>query len=103
MSVISNNNEIPKPIEVKSTIRTSEAFIFITKNEWRKTTIKNYIFHLWLINENKGIADLFFIKPEEIKKHIPIDSGEGNWINTKIPVKEYCQDIVVSIDLSEIN
>lgn len=103
MSVISNNNETPKPIEVKSTIRTNDAFIYITKNEWKKTVIKNYIFHLWLINENKGVADLFFIRPEELKKHIPVDSGKGNWINSKIPIKEYCQDIVVSFHLSEIN
>ena len=103
LSVLSKNNEEPKPIEVKTTTRSQKPFIYITENEWKKTWLPNYIFHLWVIKERQGLANLYLIRPADVKKHIPLNKGDGAWVQTKIYAAEYCKKAVTTLKLSVLS
>ena len=100
LSVLSKHNDELKPIEVKASTRIKKPLIYITENEWKKSSLPNYIFHFWLINKNEGVAQLYFIEPVNVEKHIPANRGGGSWVSTKIDVKKYCKDIVTTMKLS---
>jgi len=86
LSVLSFNDRTKLKIEVKTTTSNIEfAKIHITKNEWN-TAINslNYIFHLWHL---KNTPKLYTVTVEEMKNHIPIDNGDGNWESVEMPFK----------------
>ena len=98
-SVISKSNLTAKPIEVKATTRINNPTIFLTRNEWEKSHIPNYLFHLWILDKKKNLAHLFFIKPQKLKNSISIDKGEGRWKVLEIPVKSFCDKEEVTFKL----
>lgn len=98
-SVISKSNLTVKPIEVKTTTKINNPTIFLTRNEWEKSHISNYLFHLWILDKKKDLAHLFFIKPQELKNNISTDKGEGRWKILEIPVKSYCKKKEVTFKL----
>ena len=100
LSVLSSKNDELKPIEVKTTTITEDSSIYITQNEWKKSSIHNYIFHLWVINSKTNKANLYFIHPNEIKKHIPKNQGLGTWKTVEINAKEYCRKVITTLDIS---
>ena len=74
-------------IEVKaSKQRIETASFFVTLNEWKIASIGNnqnrYFFYLWLLDTIPQIA---VVPYSEMKKHIPINSGCGEWVETNIP------------------
>lgn len=83
LSVIDKDCDIKLSIEVKATTKDiSHATFFLTKNEWHTAkTSKNYIFHIWLVSDTNKIA---VISVEEMKKHIPQNSGYGEWKQVEI-------------------
>lgn len=86
LSVLSFNDRAKLKIEVKATTSNIEfAKIHITKNEWN-TAINslNYIFHLWYLTD---IPKLYIVTVEEMKNHIPLDNGEGDWESVEVPFK----------------
>jgi len=86
LSVVDRNNQQKLKIEVKATTsRINYAKIHISKNEWNTAEASiNYIFHLWVINENPR---MYPITVESISKHIPKDNGFGDWESVEIPFK----------------
>ena len=98
LSVISNTSKALKPIEVKTSTRDNDPHIFLTRNEWEKASLKNYVFHVWILDSINKSADLYFIWPDEIKKNVPVDKGLGRWENTKIKIKNYCNKKVTTLN-----
>ena len=95
-SIINNNNNEPKPIEVKSITNRNYPFIYLTINEWKKSIIPNYIFHIWFIE--KKISHLYFLNRDNLKKHIPVNIGKGNWETTKIDVTNLIGKKIYTLD-----
>lgn len=75
-------------IEVKASISDYlHAVAHITRNEWETACLSsNYCFHLWLISEAPQIAIISF---DDMKIHIPEDSGYGSWESVAIPYKSF--------------
>jgi hypothetical protein len=86
LSIVKKMDDQKLKIEVKATTSNlNYAKIHISKNEWETALSSiNYIFHLWHINDT---PKLYTATLEEIRKHIPIDSGEGNWESVELPFK----------------
>jgi hypothetical protein len=80
---------VVKLIEVKTCSRAAAQF-FLTTNEWRTALERSdhYVFHLWLLPEEKLIE----FSPADIREHVPIDQGEGEW-----------QDAVITVPLELFN
>ncbi|HHW38318.1 MAG TPA: DUF3883 domain-containing protein [Bacillales bacterium] len=74
-------------IEVKASKSLSQEFTFyLTQREWDiAQSSLNYIFHLWILGDD---PELYVYSLEELKKHIPIDKGEGSWETVKICIKK---------------
>lgn len=74
-------------IEVKaSKQKIDSASFFITLNEWKIASANynqnRYFFYLWLLEASPQIA---IIPCSEMKKHIPTNNGQGEWVETNIP------------------
>jgi hypothetical protein len=95
-SIINKNINKPKPIEVKSISNPNYPFIYLTINEWKKSIIPNYLFHIWFI-ENK-MSHLYFLDRNNLKKHIPVNTGKGSWETTKIDVTNLIGKKICSLD-----
>ena len=95
-SVVSKKNFCFKPIEVKSTKNYEDPEIYITPNEWKKTSIPNYIFHIWLMEEK--YSHLYFLKGSDLVNSIPKNMGLGNWQSVKIKVKSLLKNKIISLD-----
>jgi hypothetical protein len=80
---------VAKLIEVKTCSRTVAKF-FLTVNEWRTALERSnhYVFHVWLLPEQKLIE----FSPDDIRQHVPIDRGEGEW-----------QDALITMPLELLN
>lgn len=74
---------VVKLIEVKTCSRATAQF-FLTVNEWRTALERSnhYVFHVWLLPEEKLIE----FSPDDIRQHVPIDQGEGEWQDAVITV-----------------
>lgn len=72
-------------IEVKSTIASPLRF-FVTRNEWNQAEASGnaYCFHVWDMSQDS--PNLHIRSVEEVARHVPIDSGNGNWTLVEIPV-----------------
>lgn len=86
-------------IEVKSSKKNLQsAYFYVTHNEWRFASAgynKNrYFFYLWLLNSTPQLA---IVPCSEIEKHIPKESGQGEWNETIIPYSAF-QDFFVSVN-----
>jgi hypothetical protein len=88
LSQLSEHNAGKLLIEVKgSERRPKEADFSFTRNEYRTAQkSNNYVVHLWFVGEPK----LLYVVPfPEISKHLPTDSGDGNWEITRIPFSSF--------------
>jgi len=74
---------VAKLIEVKTCSRMVPQF-FLTTNEWRTALERSdhYVFHLWLLPEKMLIE----FSPTDIRQHVPIDQGSGEWQDAVITV-----------------
>ena len=84
ISRISDTEDAPLLIEVKSTEQSiNYASFFISNNEWNTAVSSaNYRFYLWLTDTQKKLA---IISPQMIERYIPVNSDVGEWTSTKIP------------------
>lgn len=83
-------------IEVKSSSKTLDsASFFVTHHEWDFASSgynKNrYYFYLWLLGSTNHLA---IVPSSEIKKHIPLESGQGEWSETIIPFSAFKDSFV---------
>ncbi|WP_445478300.1 protein NO VEIN domain-containing protein [Lysinibacillus irui] len=82
LSQMSECNNIPLRIEVKTTNSMTNISITITKGEWdvaEKST--EYVFHIWSVFPHK---ELYVLTKEDMKKHIPINQGNGRWQEVEV-------------------
>ena len=72
-------------IEVKSTVASPLRFI-LTRNEWKRADEVgvSYKFHIWDMATTP--PRLFEREVEEIRPHIPADTGKGKWQQAVIPL-----------------
>lgn len=79
LSVIDTNDNRPCSIEVKASTQGTWGRFHLTRNEWdRALEAENHLFHLWDIAPNKPRL-LAVISPEKMGRHIPLNSGGGQW------------------------
>ena len=93
-SIEKKNSKKDLLIEVKASEKDLDyADIFITKNEWDKahSSKVKFLFHVW-VSLGKKNETLYLFSTKEIIRHIPQDTGKGNWQAVKIPVKELVDD-----------
>jgi len=85
LSVIDAADNRPCSIEVKASTQGILGRFHITRNEWdRALEAENHLFHLWDISPNNQLS-LAIISPEEMKSHIPSNSGSGRWESVAVP------------------
>ena len=88
-SRLSRENSCELFIEVKASTETiSNAYFFISENEWRVAISGiEYKFYIWLFEKDK--KSLAILLPEDIKYHIPENKEDGRWENVKIPYRSF--------------
>lgn len=91
ISQVSSTDASQILIEVKSSTKEmQDATFYVTHNEWQFASAgynKNrYYFYLWLLN---GTPKLAIVPTSEIEKHIPLESGQGEWSETIIPFSAF--------------
>ncbi|MCR5694873.1 MAG: DUF3883 domain-containing protein [Clostridia bacterium] len=91
ISQVSSKDATQILIEVKSSNKQmQDASFFVTHNEWQFASAgcnKNrYYFYLWLLNSTPKLA---IVPTSEIEKHIPLESGQGEWSETIIPFSAF--------------
>jgi hypothetical protein len=93
LSCISITDESPLQIEVKTSDNSlSHASFHITSNEWETALLsRNYVFHLWLLDENPKLA---IVAIDKIAEHIPLNVGDGEWESVKIPFKVFQENFI---------
>ena len=91
LSVVSNSDDSPLLIEVKTSTQPWDAAICtITRNEWEVLrTAEAAKVHLWLLR-GKGPALCAQIDIATFEQHVPIDQGGGMWRQTKISFNALC-------------
>lgn len=89
LSVVDATTEKRLKIEVKgSGMRKSEASFFVTRNEWNTaTTSTAFQFHLWLVRDDT--PKLFIVPADDVKPHIPVDSGSGQWTGAELFFRDF--------------
>lgn len=68
-------NKKSKPIEVKTISSLRYPFIYITSNEFKKSKLPNYVFHIWVIENN--INNLYVFNRDDFINDWPILQGDG--------------------------
>ncbi len=91
ISQVSDTDPRQLLIEVKSSTRGMEdAYFFISQNEWNFASAgcnqNRYFFYIWNL-ENK--IQLAIVSYAEMARHIPVDSGLGEWDNVRIPFSAF--------------
>ena len=78
-------------IEVKTTnLSDDEAVIYISKHEWEVADSNpHYAFYVWSVHQNK--TKLLMLCPDDVRPHIPRNSGVGTWENVKIRIKDFIE------------
>lgn len=89
LSRISGGDATPLKIEVKGTTqKKKEAFLTLTRNEWNVADQSiYYIFHLWMLGNDS--PELIEVDKEDIRNHLPINNGNGQWETVRIPFKSF--------------
>lgn len=98
LSQVSRTDTSQILIEVKSSGKELDsASFFITHHEWDFASagcnMDRYYFYLWLLGKTNFLA---IVPSAEIKKHIPLESGQGEWSETIIPFSAF-KDCFVAV------
>jgi hypothetical protein len=91
LSIVGPNEEAQVLIEVKATTMGLKGLFHITRTEWERATASvHHLFHLWLL---KGESDtesvLAVVEPDEMRQHVPLNFGEGQWTNFEVPFEAF--------------
>lgn len=86
LSQKSESDTNPLRVEVKASSYEGELKFHVTRNEWKvASTTEDYLFHIWKL---KPQIQLFILKADDMKKHIPLDRGNGIWEKVEIRFTE---------------
>ena len=91
ISQVSSTDASQILIEVKSSAKQLQtASFYVTHNEWRFASAEfnrnRYYFYLWILDNTPKLA---IVPSSEIGKHIPLESGQGEWSETIIPFSAF--------------
>lgn len=88
LSRISDTDSGKLLIEVKGTKqKLKEASFYLTRHEWEIAKQEmNYVVYLWVLRDPMMLLPVAFV---DICRHVPVDQGDGNWINVRIPFKSF--------------
>ncbi|MDB2320273.1 DUF3883 domain-containing protein [Candidatus Poseidoniales archaeon] len=92
-SVRDINSLEPIFIEVKTSKNSwKKARLFFSSGEYKSMMRKkpNYYFHLWDLSSSE--PKLLIVESGEVEKHIPQDTGEGEWKKVEIPFSAFNWD-----------
>jgi Domain of unknown function (DUF3883) len=89
LSIVEPGDARPLSIEVKASTMGLSGSLHLTRNEWeRSQEVENHTFHLWAMRYRSQNA-LAVLAPTELKNHVPIDLGSGNWEMVEIPFSAF--------------
>jgi hypothetical protein len=75
----------PLSIETKTSSVGASGTLHLTRNEWeRALDFELHSFHLWDVSIRDS-PKLAVISPNQMRPHIPIDAGSGEWEAVEIP------------------
>lgn len=99
LSILSKDDAAKLLIEVKaSSLSIQNACMFISSHEWEIAIhSKNYIFHLWSLQDCPYLG---IINVDELKPHIPQDTGSGKWKKAQIPYAAFYEHFSPYISLN---
>jgi len=61
----------------------------LTRNEWETAQERDlHLFHLWHLPSNERTR-FAVVLTEEIEKHVPKDTGDGEWLEVEIPFDSF--------------
>ena len=89
VSRVSGDDENPLLIEVKTTTQSWDfARFFVSRHEWDVMSASNRaVFHLWCVKEIP--AQHCTITIEQLQRHVPQDSGNGEWKKFACPFNDF--------------
>lgn len=87
LSVVAADNPAKLSIEVKATTLGARGSFHVTRNEWgRAAEAQFHCFHLWMLaGDNDSDSSLAVIAPDEMRPHVPVNSGKGEWTSFEVP------------------
>ena len=84
LSVVARDDARTMTIEVKATQVGMNAVLHLTRNEWNTAVeARSHSFHLWDMSRNP--ARLAVLSPDDIRPHVPLDNGSGEWKSVRVP------------------
>ncbi len=90
LSVASREDLSKCTIEVKASSLGVNGRFHLTCNEWNVATRgKNHLFHLWDLTISP--PRLAVIIPQQMIKHMPLNSGSGEWESVEVPMSAFGQ------------
>jgi hypothetical protein len=81
LSVVAPDNFAKLSIEVKATTLESGGRFYVTRNEWERAQEREFhCFHLWILRGKDDAASMLAVVfPENMRAHVPVDKGCGEW------------------------
>lgn len=96
LSVASREDLSKCTIEVKASRQGLGGRFHLTRNEWEVATRgNNHLFHLWDLTTSP--PRLAVIKLEQMRQHMPSNSGSGEWERVEVPMKAFHEYFAASI------
>lgn len=85
LSIVDQDDSRPLTIETKTSSQGLYGIAHMTRNEWERTLeTELHLFHFWDVS-NRQAPRLAIVSPKDMKPHIPLDCGSGEWESARIP------------------
>ena len=89
LSVRARDDLQPLTIEVKASTAGIAGTFHLTQREWRRACDSAlHLFHLWDLS-GSGAPRLAVATSEEVRQHVPADSGKGAWELVAVPFEAF--------------
>jgi hypothetical protein len=100
LSIVASSDTRPLQVETKATYQRPQSGTFhISRGEWEVAeSSSHYVFHLWSIR-TRAKPLLAVVTPEDMRSHIPVDTGKGEWESVKVPMAVFAGEFT-PIDLT---
>lgn len=100
MSVVSNDDNTQRQIEVKASTYGLSGVLYLTRNEWDTTeTMQHHTFHLWDL-QREDDPKIAIVPRQAMSAHVPEDRGYGTWKEVEIPFSEFAKQFMAVRPLS---
>jgi hypothetical protein len=87
LSIVDKGDPTPLSIEVKASEVDGGGEAHVSTNEWATAvSTRNFVFHLWRLKPSPALA---ILSVDDIRSHIPSNTGEGRWESVAIPFASF--------------